>query len=268
MKNDHKKSVIHAGLNLLTQEDSFAFASEHVELLMAVENFGSISKAAKEVGISYKTAWDRIENINNMTDSPFVQRQAGGAAGGGTTLTEHGRKMIAGFMELQREHQDFLLSLNKKISSLKDVSNFIRGIEMKSSARNQFQGTVSAVNSGVVNTEVVIKISNSQSICAIITEESRRNLKLAVGSSAIALIKSSWIILSHQTSLETSARNNFTGKVTRLTPGQINSEVVLDLGEQKTLCAVVTNESVEQLKLSEGSKASAFFKASNVILTC
>ena len=86
------------------------------------------------------------------------------------------------------------------------------------------------------------------------------------GSYAVALIKSSWIILSKDSEVATSARNKLTGSITKIVKGGVNSEVSIDLGDGKTLCSVITNTSVKELKLKKGDQASALFKASSVIL--
>lgn len=65
-----------------------------IELLEAIAEHGSIVKAAKAVGISYKTAWENIETMNNLADAPLVERLVGGKEGGGTRLTAQGQQTI------------------------------------------------------------------------------------------------------------------------------------------------------------------------------
>ena len=60
---------------------------KRIELLIAVKRTGSISKAAKEVPMSYKAAWEAIESMNHLSTTPIVQRDTGGVGSGGTTLT-------------------------------------------------------------------------------------------------------------------------------------------------------------------------------------
>ena len=67
--------------------------------------------------------------------------------------------------------------------------------------------------------------------------------------------------------MKTSARNQFLGRVTRVTPGAVNSEVVLDIGGGTELVAVVTRESADNLGLAPGVEAYALVKAPWVILT-
>lgn len=67
---------------------------------------------------------------------------------------------------------------------------------MKFSARNQIKGTVKAINTGAVNTEVVIEIAPGVEVVSIITKNSADHLELAVGKQAYALIKASSVMMA------------------------------------------------------------------------
>lgn len=242
------------------------FADAQVDLLQAIIDAGSISAAAKTVGVSYKTAWDRVDAINNMAAEPLVVRSAGGAKGGGTQVTAYGLKVLEGFHALQQEHQIYLRRLGDKLHSMSDVADFMRIGAVQTSARNQFQGEITQITLGAVNTEVEMKISSEQSIVAIVTEESCKALNLKVGEKVSALINSSAIVLSKDINIRTSARNKLVGNVGRITRGAINADVVIDLGEGKSIGAVITNTSLDELEISVGTPACAFFKAPSVIL--
>lgn len=250
----------------LQPADNLSFSEKQITLLQAINSCGSISAAAKNIGISYKTAWDRIESMNNQSDQALVTRSAGGARGGGTKLTQRGQNIVSGFIKIQQEHQLFLESLNTDDSSVNDFANFSRKSRMKSSARNQFGGTIEKITRGSVNTEIELKLGDSLTIVATITNDSQRNLKLKKHDSATALIKSSWILLSNDVSIATSARNNIVGQVLRLKKGEVNSEVVMDIGNEKTLCSIITNTSAERLGIKKNQTLLALFKASSVIL--
>lgn len=262
---DSDKSSLQGDISLYLNEQQ-SFASSQVELLAAIKNCGSISKAAKEVGISYKTAWERIDAMNNMSAQPLVKRTIGGAKGGGTSVTELGLSIIAGFQSLQAEHQKFIEHLGEKLHSLNDLTNFIRNENMKTSARNQLRGQVADITTGSVNVEVALNIGSSQQLYAIITQESCDRLNLAKGSEAVAIIKASAVILSKDTNIATSARNQFVGKVSRVITGAVNTDVTIDIGGDKSLSAIITNKSAENLELKEGDEIVALFKAPSVIL--
>src|SRR4051812_36563667 len=55
-----------------------------IRLLEAAEKFGSISKAAQRIPMSYKAARDALDDLNNLADFPVIERNIGGAGGGGT----------------------------------------------------------------------------------------------------------------------------------------------------------------------------------------
>jgi molybdate transport system regulatory protein len=146
------------------------------------------------------------------------------------------------------------------------MATFMRETQVRTSARNQYRGVVTQVTRGAVNTEVQLQVSDSVSLIAIITNDSQQHLDLKPGDYSIALIKSSWVLLSKETTLKTSARNKLVGRISRIIAGAVNSEVALDLGGEKLVYAIVTNTSVTDLELNVGDLACAFFKASSVIL--
>jgi len=65
-----------------------------VDLLEAIEHTGSISAAARELGLSYRRAWDLVDTMNQCFKQPLVERIKGGKGGGGAQLTEAGRRAL------------------------------------------------------------------------------------------------------------------------------------------------------------------------------
>lgn len=245
--------------------------TNRVELLAAIAELGSITGAAKAVGLSYKAAWDAIDTMNNLAGEPLVERVTGGKGGGGTRLTARGSQLVANFRMIEQVHNDFLERLNRQAASMAtgladDVALFTR-FKMRTSARNQFFGTVTQVERGAVNDEVLLDIAGGQQIVAIVTRESSESLGLAPGRQAFALIKSSSVIvMTDSTGARLSARNQLQGTVTRLMRGAVNSEVVIALAGGASVAATITNDSAASLGLEEGAAATALFKASSVIL--
>ncbi len=137
---------------------------------------------------------------------------------------------------------------------------------MKTSARNQFRGTISKVVKGAVNGDVIIDLGDGLEIFANITNDAIDDLQLAPGKTAIAVIKSSFILLSPDPDVRISARNRMTGTVVKLVPGEVNSEVQLALPGGKLLTAMITRESAEGFSLAPGQSCTALIKASNVIV--
>lgn len=83
-----------------------------VELLEGIAKHGSISQAAKSMGMSYKKAWKLIEELNAMYDEPLIVKAVGGKSGGGSVLTERGEKLIADFKLVEKKLVEFLNELN------------------------------------------------------------------------------------------------------------------------------------------------------------
>ena len=241
--------------------------TNRVGLLAALARCGSITAAARQIGLSYKAAWDAIDTMNNLAGEPLVQRSTGGKGGGGTRLTARGAQLVENFAMIEQLHHDFLERLNRQAEGVTDDVALFTRFKMRTSARNQFFGTVTRVLPGAVNGEVELAIAGGQKIVAIVTRESADNLALAPGRQVFALIKSSSVIvMTAGEGVRLSARNQLAGTVTRLTRGAVNAEVVIALGGGGTVAATVTNESVDTLALAEGLAATAVFKASSVIL--
>ena len=241
-------------------------ALEQVELLRAIQETGSISAAAINSGISYKTAWDRLERLNNLSQYPLVERVSGGIKGGGTQLTPYGEKILKGFDQLKAHHHEFMRSMNSQLANLDDLANFVRTSNFQASARNQFLGIVKTTHSDSVNSEIVLEISSELELVAQISDQSRRDMELLIGQPVLALVKASSIALATGNQINLSARNRFTGRVSRMEIGSVNTEVGIDIGNNKTLSAIITNPSRLMLGLKIDSEVIAFFKACSIIL--
>ncbi|MFP4834589.1 winged helix-turn-helix domain-containing protein, partial [Paraburkholderia sp. BR10879] len=79
-----------------------------IALLEAIHATGSITGAAKAVGMSYKGAWDAVDVMNNLAGEALVVRATGGKGGGGTTLTPRALRLVETFRAIEREHQRFI----------------------------------------------------------------------------------------------------------------------------------------------------------------
>lgn len=240
---------------------------DRIALLEKIEQHGSITNAAKAVGISYKTAWQLVDMMNNLASRPLVERTIGGKGGGGTVVTDEGRKVIEQFRIVQEEHRRFLQQLEERLGEGKNVCQFLNRIAMRISARNILAGNVERLTKGAVNSEVVLQLHGGQKIVSIITNTSVDNLGLQEGMVAYAIIKASSVLLGEELSNETfSASNILQGTITRIVEGAVNSEVDVAIGGGNTLSAIVTQSSVQRLGLCEGMTVCAAFKASSVII--
>ncbi|MCW8821547.1 MAG: LysR family transcriptional regulator, partial [Sulfurovum sp.] len=92
---------------------------KRIELLRAIEEYGSISKAAKAVPMSYKSAWEAVDSMNSLSPEPIVIRETGGKDGGGTTITIYGKQLLENYAVLKEEHTRFLT----RLSELTDIES-------------------------------------------------------------------------------------------------------------------------------------------------
>jgi molybdate transport system regulatory protein len=76
------------------------FGPGRLELLQEIERSGSIASAAKAMGMSYKKAWAMVEEMNARGSRPYVITQKGGTRGGGTQITETGKRVMKEYAEL------------------------------------------------------------------------------------------------------------------------------------------------------------------------
>ncbi len=242
--------------------------AERIRLLEAVAREGSISAAARAVGLTYKAAWDAVDAMNNLFGRPLVDGRAGGRKGGGAVLTPEGTRVVETFHHLEGEMARTLHAMEPGPDGTGlSAAKLMWGLFMRTSARNALSGTVTAITDGVVNAEVTLALSERVLLTAVITRDSVRELGLFPGRPATALIKTSFVILAPaDEARRTSARNRIEGVVARREDGVVNSEVTLDVGDGKTLVAVVTLGAARDLGLTVGEPACALVDASHVIL--
>lgn len=138
---------------------------------------------------------------------------------------------------------------------------------MKTTARNQFAGTLTAVEIGPVSAQATLCTDTGFDITATMTAAAARKLGLATGQAGIALVKSSAVVLvTDFAGYALSARNQLEGTVSRLETGAVSSLVGLSLAGGAVVTATVTNDAVAALGLAVGQRATAAFKAYSVML--
>ena len=124
-------------LTLKLQGSLFA-DPRRIALLKQIKATGSISQGAKLAGISYKSAWDAINEMNQLTDDILVDRATGGKGGGGTTLTHYGERLLQLYdllAQIQQKAFDVLKEDNLPLDSLlAAISRF----SLQTSARYKF----------------------------------------------------------------------------------------------------------------------------------
>jgi molybdate transport system regulatory protein len=252
----------------LKSDDASAVGRDRIHLLAAVAREGSITAGARAVGLSYKAAWDALEAMTNLFGRPLLETRTGGRAGGGAILTATGTRVIEAFGRLEAELARVLRMIEPDLAGT-GISplNLVSGLLMKTSARNALRGTITSIASDTLATEVAIAISDRTTIYAVVTNASMRALNLHVGREAVILIKASFVIVATEEAPPAlSVRNCLHGIVTRCETTAVSAEVVIDIGDGKTIAATITARSAEMLGISAGKPAYALFDAAHVII--
>lgn len=236
-------------------------------LLQAVHDTGSITRAAQAVGLSYKGAWTAIDAMNERAGAPLVVRAAGGAGGGGTRLTDHGQRLLDRYRQLDAAHQRFVQRLSAHSADLSQEFSLLNVLNVKTSARNQWVGTITAIRAGAVNDEVVLRLQGGAPLTLTLTRESTDSLDLRVQQTVIALVKASAVLLA--TDLQgarISASNRLDGSVRSVQSGAVNTEVLVRTDSGLDVVAIVASASIEPLRLEPGRPVTVLVKASDIML--
>jgi len=246
--------------------DKPALLEKRIKLLEAIAETGSISSAAKRVGLSYKASWEAVDTMNNLSNHPLVTRVTGGSGGGGTTLTALGIEVVANYSVLKKEYERFLNRLSVmgdfEMNSLKHIQR----IAMQISARNQLMGKIGEVKQAKVNAEVSIVLKSGVILVSTITNSAVEELGLEVGDEVVGIIKASSVLISNVLDIATSARNKLVGLVTDIKIGEVNAQVSVDIGQNDVVVSTITAESVRALSLAVGSRVCAIIKSSSILI--
>lgn len=253
-------------LTLKLQGNLFA-DPRRISLLKQIKATGSISQGAKLAGISYKSAWDAINEMNQLADDVLVDRATGGKGGGGTTLTHYGERLLQLYdllAQIQQKAFDVLKEDNLPLDSLlAAISRF----SLQTSARNQFFGTLIARDHTQVQQHVQVRLADNQTVInAALTEQSANRLGLEEGKEVLALIKAPWVKLTKQSNQANTFDNQLSGRITTLERGHENSEVLVTLAGGETLCSTLSNHEVDSQKLHINDDVTALFNADQVII--
>lgn len=253
--------------DLLYQIIGWPNKSQVALLLQALEKTGSINSAAQSLGIQYKSAWQKIDQISNLLPYPLLTKRTGGSGGGGSVLTEEGKKLLHRIELLQRELSQFKQFFTDNPQEAFNTLKIIMRMEMKLSARNVWLGQIIQIERGVINSVLHIHLKGGDNITSIITDNSVNRLELAQSKEVMAIVKASNVLLGLDIDPEKiSARNILTGIISNIVSGAVNDEITIELPGGSTVTSIITSASVKRLELTVGKKISAIIKASDVLL--
>jgi len=238
---------------------------ERIALVEAVGALGSITAAARQMGLSYRGAWDAIQALNNLFDAPLVTASAGGKSGGAATITPRGQAVVKAFREVEREIGAALARLEAGLASApdQDLGELFWSLGLRTSARNALRGTIVRLGGAAVTVEVALSLGDGLEIVSVITRRSADELGLAVGKPVVALIKSSVVTLTREAPL---GPNRLAAVILERENGEAASEIRLVLAAGKTLIATLSRSEADERGLSVGETVVAMIESASVIL--
>ena len=187
-------ALLSAELKLAGRLDARFFA-----LLQAIDATGSINLAARTAGYSYRGAWLVLEGAGNLASDALTERSIGGKGGGGSRLTPTAHALMAAWATLQAAHHHFLRTQEAWLAQqpvLAGALLTLKRMAMKTTARNQFAGTISRLEKGAVSSMVGVTLPGGTVVTASVTNDAVTALGLAVGQEATAVFKADSVMLA------------------------------------------------------------------------
>jgi molybdate transport system regulatory protein len=179
--------VLKPGFRLWLEDSRRALVLDQTDaaLLRYIAETGSLTHAAKIVGMSYRGAWDRMERMEKNLGRRLVERKAGGKAGGSATITEDGRKLLKEFRKTRKLLFDVL-----------DDKEAWEDVGYKLSARNRLRAKIVEVKRGTVTSQVKMRLVSANTLTSIITNDAVEDLSLKEGDEVEAVVKSTDVLVA------------------------------------------------------------------------
>ena len=235
---------------------------QRIALLQHIDEQGSNTRAAKAAGMSYKAAWDAIDELNNLAARPLVERSTGGRGGGGARLSDEGRRVLRLYQRLQILQAQIL----EEAEDSSDL-DLLGRLMLRTSARNQLHGRVSAIHPQGRNDTIELTLAGDLRIEAQITHDSTHRLELEPGTAVVALIKAGWLELATRDAPVPQGTNSLEATIDEwLDDPQGSSELRLSLGSGQILCAFAEPEWLRSHDLAVGSVVQVRFLPTYVLL--
>jgi molybdate transport system regulatory protein len=136
---------------------------------------------------------------------------------------------------------------------------------MNISARNQLKGKIVSIQEGTVNGMVALKTDGGDTFTSTISKEAVKELGLAPGKEAIAVIKATEVMIGLG-EMKLSARNQLAGEIVNVQEGAVNAIVTVKTDGGSTLYATISMLGIKELGIAPGVKAKAVIKATSVMI--
>jgi len=248
----------------LTKEGQSFLGAGRIELLERIDKTGSINAAAKEMKMSYKAAWERINGMNALADQPLIERLTGGHGGGGTKLTPYARELIATFHRFSELHRQFIDRFAEAGEDPERLARILSRTFLTTSARNQLPATLLSIEEQGLNGILTLSLTGSHTIQSIITMKSIRHMGLTVGCDLYAIIKSSDVTIVSAPPKNDEPINTLKGSIAQIESQDETNEITFALDLFTEIIAVMNPKDTAQL--SEGMNAYALISPKHIII--
>lgn len=243
----------------LLQAMGHPLSDRRLQVLRALGECGSISQAARQVGVSYKAAWQAIDTLGNLAGVPVVQKSVGGAGGGGAKLTDAGRDLLRA-AEAMVQVRGAVLQHIHTTQGLDGA--LVQRLQTQTSMRNQWPCVVEKVELAGPLARVHLRSQHADwTLLARITAESAQLLGLQVGLPVLAWCKATAVQIAGMDTL-LAPSNVWACKVARVAAGDMGDEVAVELGGQVRLVGF----SAARTGWRAGRKVQAYVPESAVVL--
>lgn len=244
--------------NLWIDKNDKAFIGKgRVQLLKNIQIYGSISKAAKHMKMSYKAAWDSVDIMNKLSQKPLVTKVTGGKGGGGTVITTYAKEIINHYEELEYLHKKYLSTLDNYFEEIA-----ING-KNEEPVFSKLEASITKIVSEKKNYEVELQLKSNQKLITIINEDFLLKKELTLNKKIQLLIETNSIVITKEAPLS-SARNTLKGKILNINDDGINTYLSINCTNKDILNAKITNSSYKRLNLKKDDSVYASFKAYNI----
>lgn len=248
----------------LTKEGQSFLGIGRIELLERIDQTGSINAAAKEMKMSYKAAWERINGMNSLASQPLIERVTGGKGGGGTKLTPYARELIATFHRFNELHRQFIDRFSEAGNDPERLARILSRTFLTTSARNQIPSALSSIESNGLHSTPTLALSGSDILRSTITAKSVENMGLTLGCDTYAIIKSSDIHIVSTLPTSDTDDNVLIGTIEILETSGENIEIGLRLEGGTLLIALEKQDALQKLQI--GLKAYAIISPLHIII--
>jgi molybdate transport system regulatory protein len=156
------------------------------KILEEIRKEESISKTAKNLGMSYRYVWDYLRKIQKTIGEPAIEAYRGGkSGGGGARLTELGESLLDEYGRVERYLSEVLAD-----------ADYWEAVGLKISARNRLKGKVVSVEKEAVTAKVKVEITVPVVVTALISREAVEDLDVTVGDEVEAVVKATEVMIA------------------------------------------------------------------------